>query len=355
MKKSNLLTSIPYPIIQAPMAGGIVSPELTAMVSNAGMLGSIASGYLSLEDCEKLILAVKSLTFQPYIVNVFIEEPRCKEQVLPKPKTILALEKKAGLVPKKTFIIPKTINQQSFAQLFVKHQVPIVSTTFGIFDADIIKYLKEHEVKLLVNCCSCAEAQYAAEQGADALILQGTEAGGHQGSFLTNEPNELTTLDLLKQVKKLELSLPLIAAGGINLDNIKTYWQAGAALVQLGTLFMLSNLSLLSKKCIQYLLSDQPPIKTKLTDAITGKWVRSIENTLATSLKKADYLFPVQHYATTYLRSMCRKKSFFDFTGLWLGKHENYQFLIIEDLINRLRAAYEKECERIKQESKNIK
>ncbi|STX50888.1 2-nitropropane dioxygenase [Legionella busanensis] len=340
MKKSNLFASIPYPIIQAPMAGGIVSPELTAMVSNAGMLGSIASGYLNLEDCEKLILAVKSLTSRPYIVNIFIEEPRCKEQLLPKPKTILMLEKKAGLAPKKTFIIPKTIHQESFVQLFIKHKVPIVSTTFGIFDADIIKYIKMHGIKLLVNCCSLDEAQYAAAQGADALILQGTEAGGHQGSFLINKPNEITTLELLKQVKNLTLNLPIIAAGGINLKNIKFYWKEGA-LVQLGTLFMLSNLSLLSRECIQYILANQPLIKTKLTDAITGKWVRSIENLLVNSLMKADYPFPIQHYATTYLRSMCKKKSLFDFAGLWLGKHDKYQFLLTEDLIYLLKSAYE--------------
>ncbi|MGQ3888638.1 nitronate monooxygenase [Legionella sp. CNM-1927-20] len=341
MKKSDLFTSLPYPIIQAPMAGNIVSPELTAIVSNAGMLGSIASGYLNLEDCEKLILAVKALTTEPYLVNVFIEESRYSEQVLPKPNSILALEKKAGLKPEKTFVVPKTIKLENLAQMFVKHEVPAVSTTFGIFDAGIMKYLKTHGIKLLVNCCSSIEAQYAAEQGADALILQGTEAGGHQGSFLTDKPNDIPTLELLKQIKNLNLNLPLIAAGGINLGNIKYYWEEGASLVQLGTLFMLSSLSLLSEECIQYILSRQHLIKTKLTDTITGKWVRSLDNLLATSLEAADYPFPVQHYATAYLRGMSRKKNQFDFAGLWLGKHNNYQSVVTEELIRLLKTAYE--------------
>ncbi|WP_419420664.1 nitronate monooxygenase [Legionella sp. D16C41] len=74
MDNTDLFNTIPYPIIQAPMAGKIVSPELTAAVSNAGMLGSIATGYLSLKASEKLILAVKKLTKKPYIVNIFIEK-----------------------------------------------------------------------------------------------------------------------------------------------------------------------------------------------------------------------------------------------------------------------------------------
>ncbi|WP_419420665.1 nitronate monooxygenase [Legionella sp. D16C41] len=238
-------------------------------------------------------------------------------------------------------MIPKSIEQEDFAKLLVKYGVPAVSTTFGIFDLDITNYLKANGIKILVNCCNCAEAKLAASQGSDALILQGAEAGGHQGSFLTNKPNKLSSLTLLKQIKALNLNLPLIAAGGINLSNISAYWEAGANFVQLGTLFMLSNLSLLNAECLHYLVSQAPHVKTILTDALTGKWVRSIANPLTHLLSQSNYSFPIQHYATSYLRSEAKRNDNFDFAGLWLGEHPSYQIFLIEDLLKQLKAAYD--------------
>ena len=339
-----MFNDVLFPIVQAPMAGDIVTPELIAEVCNAGMLGSIATGYLSLAACEQLIIKVKALTNKPFVVNIFIEEERHKEITLPKPNIVCQLEQELSVFQTDTFSVPKTINQEQYLELLIKHSVPAVSTTFGIFKTEVMTQLKLHNIKVIANCSSIAEAEYAAINGADVLILQGTDAGGHQASYLSNTVNYLSSMDLLVQVQKLNLKLPLIVAGGINISNVNEYWHQGADMVQLGTLFMLSNLGRLSKGAIEFILSQSSHLGTQITTAITGKCVRGINNDLMHQINSASYPFPIQHYATTFLRAQAKKLNNFSYAGLWLGKHESYQFTSTLLLIKQLKEKYLEFC-----------
>ena len=337
-----MLFQLKYPIIQAPMAGNIVTPELVAMVSNAGMLGSIAAGYLDRDSLTTYIQKVTSLTDKPFLLNIFIEEARPCSLEYTKPQKIVEYERKVGLAEERFFSVPATVSQEDYLKVILEYQIRIVSSTFGLFKPEILKKLKQNQVKVIASVTSIAEAEAAICAGYDALVIQGAEAGGHQASFLGNEANLTNTLDLFKKVRQQFSLIPLIAAGGINQDNIEGYWKAGVNILQLGTVFMLSDLSALGKEMMGYIINDSHKITTQLSPYITGKWVRGIANKLLDELKDNDYPFPVQHYATSRLRSQARKLGNYDYSGIWLGQHDKYQIAKTSELIKLLQDKYYK-------------
>lgn len=335
----NNLLNLSYPIIQAPMAGNILTPKLVAEVSNAGMLGTIAAGYLSLAALEKFIIEVKSLTTQQFAVNIFIEPERLAPQTLAKPQIILNLERQVDLPLEHYFIVPATVHQDEYVNLLLKHKVTIVSSTFGLFTKENMLRLKQNNITVIANATNIAEISAAHQHGVDAIILQGREAGGHQASFLNNECNTLSSLELLKQTVNLKLDIPLIATGGINLNNFTQVLAAGANYVQLGTIFMLSSLSKLTPNQQEY-LTQQSFNSTILSQMPTGKWVRGVNNQLMQNLNHCDYQFPIQHYASAKLRSFAREHDLFDFAGFWLGQHTNYIQQSTDDLLQQLALQY---------------
>lgn len=321
------------------MAGNILTPELVATVSNAGMLGTIAAGYLNIDTLEKFILDVKSLTTQPFAVNIFIEPERLTPQTLTKPQIILNLERQVGLPLENHFIVPATIHQDEYVTLLLKHNVTIVSCTFGLFTKENMLRLKQNNVIVIANATNLAEINAAHQHGVDAIILQGSEAGGHQASFLNNDCNNLSSLEILKQAVNLKLDIPLIATGGINLNNFTQVLTSGANYVQLGTIFMLSNLSKLTRNQQEY-LTQQSSNSTTLSPMPTGKWVRGVNNQLMRQLDCYDYPFPIQHYASAKLRSFAREHELFDFAGFWLGQHIDYTQNLTHDLLQKLITQY---------------
>ena len=338
--RHNQLLNLTYPIIQAPMAGNILTPELVAAVSNAGMLGSIASGYLSLTALEEFILKVKQLTMKPFVVNVFIEPEQKTPQILLKPQLIMDLERQLGMPDAPDFTLPATIPQDEYINLLLKHNVPVVSCTFGLFSPDNLLRLKKHAVVVIANATNLAEVHAAYQSGVDAIVLQGFAAGGHQASFINNgQCNQLSSLELLKQVQSLNLAIPLIVTGGINCANFTQFLAAGANYVQLGTSFMLSNLSNLDLTHQQYLIR-QSSNSTALSQNLTGKWARGINNQLMQQLDQCAYPFPIQHYASAKLRGFARNHGLFDYTGSWLGQHASYAIQSTNDLLQHLINCY---------------
>ncbi len=332
-----MFKDLKIPVIQAPMAGGIVTPELIAAVSNAGMLGSVATGYLSLQDCDAMLNKVRSLTKNPVLVNVFIEKVRNNQNEYPKPQTIIQIEQHIIGDSLPSFAVPATISQEEYLSLLLKYKIEYVSSTFGFFKPSIIRKLKSHGIQILASVTNLEEACHVVANGADGLILQGIEAGGHQASFENSSLSELTTIELFKQIKTRGFGLPIIVSGGINLGNMLDYWRLGADMVQLGTVFMLSNLSSLDKNLVDYILVNN---ETRLTQSITGKWVRAVKNKLVEEITKPDYPFPVQHYLTAKMRSDAKRLKKYDYSGIWLGKHSQYKYYDIQDLLLGINQLY---------------
>lgn len=332
--------NIKHPIIQAPMAGGILSPEFITKVCNHGLLGFIPAGYLSLDQLDEFIYKVKqnlSSINLPFGVNLFLEEQRVNDQVFDKPEYYQALEKELGFESRPVFNVPKSIVESDYIDLLIKHSVPIVSCTFGVFSTDSIERLKKHNIKIIGNVTSVAEFESCYNNKADAIVIQGTEAGGHQASFLTNNINLNPTLELLKQVRTLNQTITLIAAGGISYKNYKEYFKYGADYVQLGTSFMMTYESNLPLTYKEFILKSKH--LTTLTSDITGKWARGVKNELCNLTQNhCEYPFPYQHYLTTYLRQQAKLQHNPEYASLWGGSNEdNYVLCSLDELIAKLK------------------
>ncbi len=230
-------------IIQAPMAGGITSPALVAAVSNAGGIGSFATGYLSTADVKQGIQSIKALTKHPFAVNLFIPnnpiqntvQAQCYQDALNQLGCELNLPE-AHELP--TALVPED-NFQSMIDVLLEEKISIVSFTFGNLPPDLIKAFKSNGSYLMGTATSLEEARLLADSGIDAIVLQGHEAGGHRGGFLTpTEHASMGTMALISQVVK-QIKQPLIAAGGImDGSGIAAACALGASGVQMGTAFL---------------------------------------------------------------------------------------------------------------------
>lgn len=355
MEYKNSLINLKYNIIQAPMAGGILNPLLVATVCNSGMLGSIPAGYLGLKALQKFIKEVKNLTKNPFMVNLFIESPRNAETTFTKSNTIIAIEQKlGGSTSNKTFIIPPTISEEDYIELLIKEKVPMVSTTFGFLSKPSVERLKENNIKIIGTATNYKEFTYLVNNHADAVILQGKEAGGHQGSFLSDAKNENTTLTLLQLVRKQNKNAVLIVAGGVSVNNMEEFFKAGANYIQLGTAFMMAEESNLPYNIKVYIAAN---IHTEVNKNITGKYARGVKNELMKAFDKCNtneiYGFPTQHYHTSQLRGLAKQNLNPEYLSLWVGSNQgNLKVQPLNSLILSLQNKYKqisinnnKQCE----------
>ncbi len=235
-----MLHTLSVPIIQAPMAGGVSTPALAAAVSEAGGLGFLAGGYKTAEEMRKEIAAVRELTDKPFGVNIFVpSEEDVDEKALLCYRQVLEKEAERFGVPLGEAKWDDDDWEAKLAVLY-EEKVPVVSFTFGCPSPDIIAKLKEKGSFVVVTVTSTEEALIAKQAGANALCVQGPEAGGHRASFRNNAASHenASLLVLLQQIREV-VDIPLIAAGGIMSGrDIAAVLAAGACAAQLGTAFL---------------------------------------------------------------------------------------------------------------------
>lgn len=312
------LFNLDIPIIQAPM-GGIATPELVAAVSNAGALGSFGAGYMQPEDIRSSIRKIKSLTKKPFNINLFILETSSTSYDLSSMKTLLTpLWKELSDTP---FEIP-TLSPPSFdaqAEVLLEESIPIFSFTFGIPSTSLIKRFKKQGTLVCGTATNPEEAILLEEAGVDAIVCQGTEAGGHRGNF--SSPDPFYSLSTLLMLTKKRVKTPLIAAGGImDGDSAAAAFLLGASAVQLGTAFITTKESGAHSIYKQALLK-KTYLPTTFTKAFTGKLARGIISPL---MKKLDDYeippYPIQHLLTQKIRFLAAEKNRADLMSLWAGQ-----------------------------------
>lgn len=234
--KLNELLKIKYPIIQGGMAN-IATGEFAASVSNAGGLGLIGSGGMNAKMLKEEIRKCKKLTDQPFGVNIMLLNPEAKEM----------------------------------AQIVIEEQVPIVTTGAGN-PGIYMKMWKEAGIKVFPVVPSVALAKRLERAGADALIVEGCEAGGHIG--------EATTMALVPQVVE-NVSIPVIAAGGIaSGKQLLAAFALGACGVQIGTVLLASQECPIHENYKQSILKAKDT-STTVTGRINGTPVRILKNKMA--------------------------------------------------------------------------
>ena len=299
------------PIVQAPLAGGPSTPALAAAVCEAGALGFVAAGYKTPDAVRSDVEETRRLTERPFGVNLFAPPGS--------PADPAVVERYAATLGPGVGE-PRHDDDHWAAKvaLVTELRIPVVSVTFGAPDEGTAAALHDAGAALWVTVTTPEEAVIARDGGADALVVQGAEAGGHRGSFDDAAPGDVGLLALL-QLVRAAVDLPLVATGGImTAEGVAAVLAAGAAAAQLGTAFMLSPEAGTSPAQRDALRGDAP---TALTRAFTGRTARGIVNGFMREHDAdAPSAYPEVHHVTAPLRAAARERGDRDGFHLWAGE-----------------------------------
>lgn len=315
---------IMYPIIQAGMAGGITTPELVSAVSNAGGLGSIGAGYMNPENLRTSIQRTRERTDKPFAVNLFVpNEVAASEQTIKKASEQLQpFYESLGVHLDE---LPTTFQQPFEEQvtIILEEEVPVVSFTFGIPPQETINLLKRENIYLIGTATTVEEAIAQEDAGMDAVVAQGSEAGGHRGTFSSPFKQALIgTMSLVPQVVD-HVSIPVIAAGGImDARGLLAARALGAQAGQMGTAF-LTCVESGANSVYQEAILASSETDTTITEVFSGKPARGIANTFIRDMqdRKTEVApYPIQNTLTSKLRREASKQSNKEFMSLWAGQ-----------------------------------
>ncbi|MBV9191651.1 MAG: nitronate monooxygenase [Betaproteobacteria bacterium] len=315
-----------WPLVQAPMAG-VQDAALAIAVSKAGALGSLPCAMLSIEAMRKALGAIRAATDRPYNVNFFVHTPP-----IPDPRREDAW--RAALAPyyREYAIDPGSVSAgparapftTEAADVLEEFKPPVVSFHFGLPSETLVKRVRSWGTKILACATTVDEARWLEAHGADAIIAQGVEAGGHRGMFLTDDlNNQPATFALLPQVVRA-VKLPVIATGGIaDASGVRAAMALGAAAVQVGTAYLLCPEATTSSVHRAALKSDAAR-STALTNVFSGRPARGIMNRIMRELGPMSAVtpaFPLAAVAIAPLRAKAEAAGRGDFSPLWSGQN----------------------------------
>ena len=316
--------NIKYPIIQAPMASA-ASIELASEVSNAGGLGSLGLSYHKIENILPDYKKILSKTNHSINLNFMTHKEPSKNDI--KAKKYMN-EVKKYYEEYKVAEIPNLINttetfNKEHLELLLEMNPKIVSFHFGLPQQDYIQSIKNQNIYIISSATTVKEAKILEDSGADAIIAQGYEAGGHRGTFASSyKEGEIGLFSLLPQVVEAT-SVPVIAAGGIaNGKGIAAALMLGAQGVQIGTAFLScpeASVHPLWKDAI----SNASTRDTRITSAFTGRPARGIVNRLVIDMEnKNDIIpdFPTVGSVIKPLANIAAANGKDDFLSLWAGQ-----------------------------------
>jgi nitronate monooxygenase len=306
------------PIVQAPLAGGPSTPALAVAVSEVGGLGFLAAGYKTAHAVAEEVAAVRAATDRPFGINVFAPPAAAADRAIVAryaAALIHEAERQGAMLGD-----ARSDDDEWDGKLALLHDArpAVASFTFGCPPATTIAALQGDGVAVWVAITNPAEARAAADAGADALIVQGTEAGGHRGGFDDAAPAALGLLALL-QLVRAEVAPPLIATGGIMTGaGIAAVLAAGAAAAQLGSALMLTPEAGTSPPHRAALEREG---ETALTRAFSGRTARGIVNRfLREHDAAAPSAYPEVHHLTAPLRKAARERGDGEAINLWAGQ-----------------------------------
>lgn len=316
------------PIIQAPMAG-TSTPALAAAATNAGALGSIGVGALDAAGARAMIEALKGQTNGPFNVNLFVHRP-----ATPDPRREAAWLK--GLSP--LFAAYGAEPPAGLREIYTSFQVDaamvdvlaetrpaVVSFHFGLPPAPVIARLKAVGAILIATATSLDEARQAERAGVDAVVAQGWEAGGHRGVFDPAALDGQLGVVALTRLLARDLSVPVIAAGGI-MDGagIAAMLDLGAMAAQLGTAFIACPESS-ADRYHRDALFGPGAVATEMTALISGRPARCLANRF-TALKDAELKglsppdYPIAYDAGKALATAAKARGEGGFGAQWAGQ-----------------------------------
>ncbi|CAL9418998.1 Nitronate monooxygenase [Streptomyces sp. enrichment culture] len=314
----------PLPIVQAPMAGGVSVPRLAAAVSEAGGLGFLAAGYKTADGMYQEIKQLRGLTDRPFGVNVFLPQPETAD---PAAVGVYAHQLAGEAAWYGTGLGDpghgRDDGYEAKLAVLLDNPVPVVSFHFGCPSREALDALRRAGTLTLVTATTAEEARAVERAGADAVIAQGVEAGGHRGTHRDCPETDsagIGLLSLLAQVREA-VSLPIVAAGGLMRGaQIAAVLAAGASAAQLGTAFLATEESgahALHKRA----LTDPLFVRTELTRAFSGRPARGLVNRfLREHGRYAPAAYPDVHHLTAPLRAAAAGAGDAQGMALWAGQ-----------------------------------
>ncbi len=316
---------IDLPIIQAPMAGS-GGLEMALAVSGAGGLGSVGCALMDAATLEKTLEAASQATLRPLNFNFFTNDPPTAQperdarwlrtlsgyfdemEIQPPPELVTGL------------IEPF---DDSRCTVLERAKPAVVSFHFGLPSSDLVDRVKATGAKVLSTATTVREAIWLAENGCDAVIAQGIEAGGHRGMFLTDDPlTQIGTMALVPQIADA-IKLPVIAAGGIaDGRGIAAAFALGASGVQIGTAYLYTREATISdvyRGALQGVKNEH----TVLTNIVSGRPTRCLVNRVVRELgpmAKEPAAFPKGFKALAGLRNAAESTGNRDFSAHYCGQ-----------------------------------
>lgn len=318
------LLGIDLPILQAPMAGAS-TVELAAAVSNAGGLGALGTAMMKVEQVRQETAALRQLTDRSFNLNFFVHEEPDLGGYDPGPmrKALASYYGEVGLGEVPPPSVPAPAFNEDMLALLLELRPRVASFHFGLPAPNVVERLKEAGMAVLGSATTAAEARALESGGADAIIAQGHEAGGHRGTFLDHvDLGTVGTMALVPQVVDA-VNLPVIAAGGIgDARGIAAAFMLGAAGVQLGTAYLVcpeANVHPVHRKALAE-ASDHSTVVTKI---FSGRPARAIRNRLIEEMRwheDSAAPFPAQRPMMAPLTGAGAKTDRAEFMQLWAGQ-----------------------------------
>jgi nitronate monooxygenase len=314
------LAPLHAPLVLAPMAGSVCTPELVAAVANAGGLGMLAAGYLGVETLAERIAATRELTDRAFGVNLFVpgSDTGAPEGAVSEYAARVAVD----AVEYGVEIGEPRFDDDDYPaklELVLAERASTVSFTFGLPAAGDVDRLHAAGAAAIATVTTPREARAAERLGVDALCCQGLEAGGHRGCFDPDEPEQFGLLALLELVRA-QTDLPLIAAGGIMTSSgLAAALAAGAQAAQCGTAFLRAAEAGTNPVHREALAAGKR--RTMLTKAFSGRPARGLVNRFATEHSgQAPSAYPQIHHVTAPLRAAAVRPGDEEASSLWAGQ-----------------------------------
>ncbi len=314
-----------FPIVLAPMAGAM-DHELVIAAAQGGALGSLPCAMIPVEKAREQINIVRQRVSAPINLNFFCHTPVAADPAREAgwKARLTSYYTELGLDP--TVPVPPA-NRAPFddamCRLVEETKPEVVSFHFGLPDPALVKRVKAAGAILMSSATTVKEAIWLEEKGADVIIAQGAEAGGHRGMFLTrNIAEQPGTFALVPQVVDA-VKVPVIAAGGIaDGRGIAAAFALGASGVQIGTAYLRCPESKIIAPA-RLALAQASDESTVITNVMTGRPARGVANRVMREVGPVSADAPAFPHAATSLgplKAAAEKLGKVDFTNLWAGQ-----------------------------------
>jgi len=319
------ILGIEFPIVQAPMAGAM-DWELAAAAAEAGALGSLPCAMVNADQVREQMAKIRARTKKPINLNFFCHTPPAlnNEREARWRETLASYYRELGIDPAAP--VPSS-NRAAFDSAFCdvvdEVEPEVVSFHFGLPEPGLLKRVKALGPAVLSSATTAAEARWLEAHGADVIIAQGYEAGGHRGMFLTDDiAAQVGTFALIPQVVDA-VKVPVIAAGGItDARGIAAAFALGAAGVQIGSAYLWSPEAKISAPH-RAALKEAPSDSTAVTNLMTGRPARGVINRVMREIGPISDVapeFPLAAGALAPLRAKAEAQGSGDFSPMWAGQ-----------------------------------